>query len=165
MKLVTAVIKPFKLEEVKSALEAYGIHGLTVSEASGFGRQKGHTEVYRGAEYTVDLVPKLRIEVLVDGDDADSVVEVIVKSAQTGRIGDGKVWTTPIDSVVRVRTGDDDTPIALVERATSAEQRVLQGTLESMPAIIEREAPRAPTLIIVGKVVSLRDKLSWFGRE
>jgi len=106
MKLVTAVIKPFKLEEVKSALEAYGIHGLTVSEASGFGRQKGHTEVYRGAEYTVDLVPKLRIEVLVDADDADSVVEVIVKSAQTGRIGDGKVWTTPVDSVVRVRTGE-----------------------------------------------------------
>ncbi len=109
MKLVTAVIKPFKLEEVKSALEAYGIHGLTVSEASGFGRQKGHTEVYRGAEYTVDLVPKLRIEVLVDSDDADSVVEVIVKSAQTGRIGDGKVWVTPIDSLVRVRTGERGT--------------------------------------------------------
>ena len=109
MKLVTAVIKPFKLEEVKSALEAYGIHGLTVSEASGFGRQKGHTEVYRGAEYTVDLVPKLRIEVLVDSDDADSVVEVIVKSAQTGRIGDGKVWVTPIESLVRVRTGERGT--------------------------------------------------------
>jgi len=106
MKLVTAVIKPFKLEEVKSALEAYGIHGLTVSEASGYGRQKGHTEVYRGAEYTVDLVPKIRVEVLVDSDDADSVVDVIVKTAQTGRIGDGKVWTTPIDSVVRVRTGE-----------------------------------------------------------
>jgi nitrogen regulatory protein P-II 1 len=106
MKLVTAVIKPFKLEEVKSALEAYGIHGLTVSEASGYGRQKGHTEVYRGAEYTVDLVPKIRVEVLVDGDDADSVVDVIVKTAQTGRIGDGKVWTTPVDSVVRVRTGE-----------------------------------------------------------
>ena len=106
MKLITAVIKPFKLEEVKSALEAYGIHGLTVSEASGFGRQKGHTEVYRGAEYTVDLVPKLRIEVLVDSDDADSVVEVILKSAQTGRIGDGKVWVTPVDSVIRVRTGE-----------------------------------------------------------
>lgn len=106
MKLVTAVIKPFKLEEVKSALEAYGIHGLTVSEASGYGRQKGHTEVYRGAEYTVDLVPKIRVEVLVDSDDADSVVDVIVKTAQTGRIGDGKVWTTPVDSVVRVRTGE-----------------------------------------------------------
>jgi nitrogen regulatory protein P-II 1 len=106
MKLVTAVIKPFKLEEVKSALEAYGIHGLTVSEASGYGRQKGHTEVYRGAEYTVDLVPKIRVEVLVDSDDADSVVDVIVKTAQTGRIGDGKVWTTPVDTVVRVRTGE-----------------------------------------------------------
>ncbi len=106
MKLITAVIKPFKLEDVKSALEAFGIHGLTVSEASGFGRQKGHTEVYRGAEYTVDLVPKLRIEILVDNDDADSVVDVIVKTAQTGRIGDGKVWVTPVDSVVRVRTGE-----------------------------------------------------------
>ena len=106
MKLVTAVIKPFKLDEVKAALEAYGIQGLTVSEASGYGRQKGHTEVYRGAEYTVDLVPKIRVEVLVDSDDADSVVDVIVKTAQTGRIGDGKVWTSPIDSVVRVRTGE-----------------------------------------------------------
>ena len=106
MKLVTAIIKPFKLEEVKSALESYGIHGLTVSEASGYGRQKGHTEVYRGAEYTVDLVPKIRVEVLGDSNDADSVVDVIVKTAQTGRIGDGKVWTTPVDSVVRVRTGE-----------------------------------------------------------
>ena len=106
MKLVTAIIKPFKLEEVKSALEAYGIHGLTVPEATGYGRQKGHVEVYRGAEYTVDLVPKIRVEVLVDADDADSVVDVITKTAQTGRIGDGKVWTTPVDSVVRVRTGE-----------------------------------------------------------
>jgi nitrogen regulatory protein P-II 1 len=109
MKLVTAIIKPFKLEEVKSALEAYGIDGLTVSEASGYGRQKGHTEVYRGAEYTVDLVPKIRVEILVDAADADSVVDVIVKTAQTGRIGDGKVWTTPVDSVVRVRTGERGT--------------------------------------------------------
>jgi nitrogen regulatory protein P-II 1 len=106
MKLVTAVIKPFKLDEVKSALEAYGINGLTVSEASGYGRQKGHTEVYRGAEYTVDLVPKIKVEVLVDEDDAQSVVDVIVKTAQTGRIGDGKVWTVPVDGVVRVRTGE-----------------------------------------------------------
>ena len=106
MKLITAVIKPFKLEDVKSALESFGIHGLTVSEASGFGRQKGHTEVYRGAEYTVDLVPKLRVEILVEDDDADSVVDVIVKTAQTGRIGDGKVWVSPVDSVVRVRTGE-----------------------------------------------------------
>jgi nitrogen regulatory protein P-II 1 len=106
MKLVTAVIKPFKLDDVKSALESFGVHGLTVSEASGYGRQKGHTEVYRGAEYTVDLVPKLRIEVLVDDPDADDVIEVLVKSAQTGRIGDGKVWSVPVDSVVRVRTGE-----------------------------------------------------------
>jgi nitrogen regulatory protein P-II 1 len=106
MKLVTAIIKPFKLEDVKAALEAYGIHGLTLSEASGFGRQRGHTEVYRGAEYTVDLVPKVRIEVLVEDDDASAVVDVITKSAQTGRIGDGKVWTVPVDTVVRVRTGE-----------------------------------------------------------
>jgi nitrogen regulatory protein P-II 1 len=106
MKLITAIIKPFKLEDVKSALEAYGIHGMTVSEASGYGRQRGHTEVYRGAEYTVDLVPKVRLEVLVDDDDADSVLEVIVKSAQTGRIGDGKAWMVPVDAVVRVRTGE-----------------------------------------------------------
>lgn len=106
MKLVTAIIKPFKLEDVKNALEAYGIHGLTISEASGYGRQRGHTEVYRGAEYTVDLVPKVRIEVLVEDDDASAVVDVITKSAQTGRIGDGKVWTIPVETVVRVRTGE-----------------------------------------------------------
>jgi nitrogen regulatory protein P-II 1 len=106
MKLVTGIIKPFKLEDVKSALEAYGIHGLTISEASGYGRQRGHTEVYRGAEYTVDMVPKVRIEVLVEDDDASAVVDVITKSAQTGRIGDGKVWTIPVEDVVRVRTGE-----------------------------------------------------------
>lgn len=106
MKLVTAIVKPFKLEDIKSALEAYGIHGLTVSEASGYGRQRGHTEVYRGAEYTVDMVPKVRVEVLVEDDDASAVVDVICKSAQTGRIGDGKVWTVPVENVVRVRTGE-----------------------------------------------------------
>ncbi len=106
MRLVTAVIKPFKLDDVKTALESFGVHGMTVSEASGYGRQKGHTEVYRGAEYTVDLVPKARVEVLVDDDDADDVIDVIVKSAQTGRIGDGKVWSVPVDDVVRVRTGE-----------------------------------------------------------
>jgi nitrogen regulatory protein P-II 1 len=106
MKLVTAIIKPFKLDDVKSALEAYGITGMTVSEASGYGRQRGHTEVYRGAEYTVDLVPKVRLEVLVEDSDADSVVDVIVKAAQTGRIGDGKVWSVPVDTVARVRTGE-----------------------------------------------------------
>ncbi len=106
MKLVTAIIKPFKLDDVKSALEAYGIQGMTVSEASGYGRQRGHTEVYRGAEYTVDLVPKVRVEVLVEDDDADSVIDVVVKAAQTGRIGDGKVWSVPVDVVARVRTGE-----------------------------------------------------------
>ncbi|MGN6472201.1 MAG: P-II family nitrogen regulator [Mycobacteriales bacterium] len=106
MKLVTAIIKPFKLEDVKSALEAYGIAGLTVSEVQGFGRQKGHTEVYRGAEYKVDFVPKIRIEVVVDDGDADGVVGVVVKAASTGQIGDGKVWVTPVDQIVRVRTGE-----------------------------------------------------------
>ncbi|MFC6237841.1 MAG: P-II family nitrogen regulator [Candidatus Nanopelagicales bacterium] len=106
MKLITAIIKPFKLDDVKSALEAYGIQGMTVSEASGYGRQRGHTEVYRGAEYTVDLVPKVRLEVLVEDDDADSVIDVVVKAAQTGRIGDGKVWSVPVETVARVRTGE-----------------------------------------------------------
>ena len=106
MRLVTAVIKPFKLDDVKQALESFGVHGMTVSEANGYGRQKGHTEVYRGAEYIVDLVPKVRVEVLVEDDDADDVVDVIVKSAQTGKIGDGKVWSVPVDQVVRVRTGE-----------------------------------------------------------
>ena len=106
MKLVTAVIKPFKLDDVRSALETFGVQGMTVSEASGYGRQKGHTEVYRGAEYTVDLVPKLRLEVLVDDTDADDVVDVIAKSAQTGKIGDGKVWVLPVDRAVRIRTGE-----------------------------------------------------------
>ena len=106
MRLVTAVIKPFKLDDVKAALETFGVQGLTVSEASGYGRQRGHTEVYRGAEYKVDLVPKLRVEVLVDDEDADDIIEVIVKSAQTGKIGDGKVWSVPVETVVRVRTGE-----------------------------------------------------------
>jgi nitrogen regulatory protein P-II 1 len=106
MKLVTAIIKPFKLDDVKAALETIGVHGITVSEASGYGRQRGHTEVYRGAEYTVDLVPKVRVEVLVDDSDVDDVIDVIVKSSATGRIGDGKVWSTPVDTVVRVRTGE-----------------------------------------------------------
>jgi nitrogen regulatory protein P-II 1 len=106
MKLVTAVIKPFKLDDVRSALESFGVHGMTVSEASGYGRQKGHTEVYRGAEYTVDLVPKVRLEIIVDDDDVEDVVEVVTKSAQTGRIGDGKVWVSSVETVVRVRTGE-----------------------------------------------------------
>ncbi len=106
MKKVEAIIKPFKLDEVKTALEAIGVQGMTVSEVQGYGRQRGHTEVYRGAEYTVDLVPKVRLEVLVDDVDAADVVDVVVKSASTGRIGDGKVWTVSVDDVVRVRTGE-----------------------------------------------------------
>lgn len=106
MKLVTAIIKPFKLDDVKTALEALDVQGMTVSEASGFGRQRGHTEVYRGAEYTVELVPKVRIEIVVDDDRAGDVIDAIVGAAQTGKIGDGKVWSSPVDTVVRVRTGE-----------------------------------------------------------
>ena len=109
MKLIAAIIKPHQLDPVKQALEAFGISGLTVSEASGYGRQRGHSEVYRGAEYEVDFVPKVRLEVLVDDTDADSVISLIVKQAQTGKIGDGKVWSVPVDDVVRVRTGERGT--------------------------------------------------------
>jgi nitrogen regulatory protein P-II 1 len=108
MKLVTAVVKPHKWEDVRVALEAVGVTGMTVSEVSGYGRQKGHTEVYRGAEYDIALVPKVRIEIVVDDADADAVVSAITTSAQTGRIGDGKVWVVPVESVVRVRTGERD---------------------------------------------------------
>jgi nitrogen regulatory protein P-II 1 len=106
MKLVTAIIKPFKLDDVKEALESFGVHGLTVSEVNGYGRQKGHTEVYRGAEYTVDFVAKVKVEVVVEDADAADVVNVVVKSASTGQIGDGKVWVTGVDEIVRVRTGE-----------------------------------------------------------
>ena len=106
MRLVTAVVKPFKLDDVKTALEAIGVQGMTVSEVQGFGRQRGHTEVYRGAEYTVSFVPKVRVEVLADDADAPRVVDTIVAAASTGSIGDGKVWSTPVDEVVRVRTGE-----------------------------------------------------------
>ena len=108
MKLVTAVVKPHKWEDVRAGLEAVGVTGMTVSEVSGYGRQKGHTEVYRGAEYDIALVPKVRIEIVVDDADAEDVVGVLVKSAQTGRIGDGKVWVVPVESVARVRTGERD---------------------------------------------------------
>ena len=106
MKLITAIIKPFKLDDVKDALQAAGITGMTVSEASGFGCQMGHTEVYRGTEYKVNLVPKVRLEILVDEPEAENALALIVKAAHTGSIGDGKVWTTPVDQVVRVRTGE-----------------------------------------------------------
>ncbi|HEX3825574.1 MAG TPA: P-II family nitrogen regulator [Mycobacteriales bacterium] len=106
MKLVTAIIKPFKLDDVRTAVADAGSQGMTVSEVKGYGRQKGHTEVYRGAEYTVDLVPKIRLEVLVEDGDAAGVIAAILSSAHTGEIGDGKVWSTALDEVVRVRTGE-----------------------------------------------------------
>lgn len=106
MKLVVAVVKPFKLDDVKDVLKDLGVQGLTVTEVQGFGRQRGHTEVYRGAEYTIDLVPKVRIEVVVDDSDASDVVDAIVASARTGKIGDGKVWVLALEDVVRVRTGE-----------------------------------------------------------
>ena len=106
MKLITAVIKPFKLDDVKNALKAAGVAGMTVTEVQGFGRQAGHTEVYRGAEYTVDFVPKVRIEVLADDDQVAGIIAALSAAAQTGKIGDGKVWTTPVDDVQRIRTGE-----------------------------------------------------------
>lgn len=108
MKLVTAVVKPHKWEEVRAALEGVGVRGMTVSEVSGYGRQRGHTETYRGAEYDITLVPKVRIEIVVDEAEVQAVVGTVVNAAQTGRIGDGKVWVQPVDSVVRVRTGEQD---------------------------------------------------------
>ena len=106
MRLVTAILKPFKLDDVKSALEGFGVQGMTVSEVQGYGRQRGHTEVYRGAEYAVAFVPKVRVEVVVDDIEAPRVIDAIVKAASTGKIGDGKVWSVPVDEVVRVRTGE-----------------------------------------------------------
>jgi nitrogen regulatory protein P-II 1 len=108
MKLVTALVKPFKVDEVKEALTALGLPGITITEAKGFGRQRGHTEVYRGAEYTVEFVPKARIEVLTDDDEATRVADTIVNAARTGQIGDGKVWISPVDTIIRVRTGEMD---------------------------------------------------------
>ena len=109
MKLITAIVKPFTLDDVKTSLEDAGVLGMTVSEIQGYGRQKGHTEVYRGAEYSVDFVPKVRIEVVVDDSIVDKVVDSIVRAARTGKIGDGKVWVSPVDTIVRVRTGERGT--------------------------------------------------------
>jgi len=108
MKLVTAIIKPFKLEEVRDALTALGVHGMTVTEVKGYGRQKGHMEIYRGAEYVVNFLPKIRIEVAVAADLADKVVEAISGAAKTGQIGDGKIFVTPLEHAVRIRTGETD---------------------------------------------------------
>jgi nitrogen regulatory protein P-II 1 len=108
MKLVTAVVKPFALEDIKAAVAAAGVLGMTVSEVQGYGRQKGHTEVYRGAEYQVDFIPRMKVEVVVDEESVDRVVDGIVNAARTGKIGDGKVWVTSLLTVVRVRTGERD---------------------------------------------------------
>jgi nitrogen regulatory protein P-II 1 len=106
MKLIVGIVKPFKLGDVKEALHGLGVQGLTVSEVQGFGRQRGHTEVYRGAEYTVDFVPKVRVEILVDDDDVQRVADGLMEAARTGKIGDGKVWVIPIDAAFRIRTGE-----------------------------------------------------------
>jgi nitrogen regulatory protein P-II 1 len=106
MKLITAIVKPHRVGDIRTALQSVGVNGMTVSEVSGFGRQKGHTEVYRGAEYSVDLIPKVRLEILVEDSELERTMETIVKAAGTGAIGDGKVWVTPIETVVRVRTNE-----------------------------------------------------------
>jgi nitrogen regulatory protein P-II 1 len=109
MRLITAIIKPFKLDDVKAALQEHGVAGMTVSEVQGFGRQRGHTEVYRGAEYKVDFVPKVRVEIIVDDPDVAGVIDVVVAAARTEKIGDGKVWSIPLDDLVRIRTGQQGT--------------------------------------------------------
>ena len=106
MKLITAIVKPARVDDIKNALQSNGVHGMTVSEASGFGRQKGHKEIYRGAEYIVDLIPKVRIEILVDDADLNRILDLVVATANSGSIGDGKVWVTPVETVVRVRTNE-----------------------------------------------------------
>ncbi|MCU1498161.1 MAG: transcriptional regulator [Acidimicrobiales bacterium] len=108
MKLITAIVKPFKLDDVKAALKATGVNGMTATEVQGFGRQAGHTEVYRGTEYTVDFIPKVRLDVVVDDGDVDRVVDALTAAARTGKIGDGKVWVTAVDRLDRIRTGERD---------------------------------------------------------
>ena len=108
MKLITAIVKPFKLDEVKTSLRELGVQGMTVSEVQGFGRQRGHTEVYRGQEYTIDFVPKVRLEILAEDDDVDGVVDAIADAARTDKIGDGKIWVTAVESIVRIRTRERD---------------------------------------------------------
>ena len=106
MKLIVGIVKPFKVDEVKEALQDLGVHGLTTTDVEGFGRQRGHTEIYRGAEYQVDFVPKIKVEVLCDDEQVHGVVDALAKSARTGKIGDGKIWVTPVEQVLRIRTGE-----------------------------------------------------------
>jgi nitrogen regulatory protein P-II 1 len=106
VKLIVAIVKPFKLDDVKAAVQDFGVHGLTITEVQGFGRQRGHTEVYRGAEYTIDFIPKVKLEILCDDADATAIAERIIESARTGKIGDGKVWITAVENVYRIRTGE-----------------------------------------------------------
>jgi nitrogen regulatory protein PII len=108
LKLITTIIKPFKLEEVRQSLDAIGISGMTITEVKGFGRQKGHTELYRGAEYVIDFLPKIKIEIAVSSDQVDAVILAITKSASTGKIGDGKIFISPLEKVIRIRTGEED---------------------------------------------------------
>tara|TARA_B100000780_G_scaffold79468_1_gene53963 strand:+ start:203 stop:541 length:339 start_codon:yes stop_codon:yes gene_type:complete len=108
LKLITTIIKPFKLEEVRQSLDAIGITGMTITEVKGFGRQKGHTELYRGAEYVIDFLPKIKIEIAVSSDQVDAVISAITKSASTGKIGDGKIFVSPLEKVIRIRTGEED---------------------------------------------------------
>ncbi len=108
MKKIEAIIKPFKLDDVKEALNGIGIKGMTISEVKGYGRQKGHTEIYRGAEYVVDFLPKIKMEIIVDADQVDTVIETVVEAARTGKIGDGKIFVLPVEQIVRVRTGETD---------------------------------------------------------
>ena len=127
MKLIVGIIKPFKLDDVKEAVKDLGVQGLTVSDVQGFGRQRGHTEVYRGAEYTIDFVPKVRIEILVDDDDVDRVAQRLLDTARTGKIGDGKVWVVPVENAWRIRTGE-----VRVRRVCSATRRdVVSGALRA----------------------------------
>src|SRR5664280_1957466 len=142
MKLITAVVKPFKLDDVKVALEEFGVQGMTISQVQGYGRQRGHTEVYRGAEYNVDFVPKVRVEVLVDDADAADLLDVMVKSAQSGKIGDGKVWVTPVDEVVRVRTGER-VPAGRTRRPRPARPRPRRPAARPAKRRWPRSAPRA----------------------
>ena len=141
MKLVVAVVKPFKLDDVKNVLKNMGIQGMTLTEAQGFGRQRGHTENYRGAEYQVDFVPKMRVEVLVEDDQAEAVVDAIVSSASTGKIGDGKVWVVPAETVVRVRTGERGADASVAPRRGTSTSRRATGRPAAAPEPGRRRPP------------------------